>query len=279
MTESFRFGLNRMIYPNADLETFFGIAAETQIKRIELRNDLPGESIIDDLTPDAVRRLTATYGIEIVTINALQHFNLPERLGSISGELEELIELAQSIDCAAVVLCPNNDRSDGRSTDDAYADTVAALRSFRRTFEKNNIIGYVEPLGFPESSQRSVLLAQKAIHEAGGDCYKIVYDTFHHYLGPDTGETIEREFDISLTGIVHASGVSSDITTDDLRDEHRGLIDETDRLGNTAQLRRLKRLGFGGIVSFEPFSPRLAEMERSELVQLIGRCTGLLSRV
>ena len=65
--------------------------------------------------------------------------------------------------------------------------------------------GFVEPLGFAECSLRSKKMAIQAIRESGQDVYRLVHDTFHHFLGPD-----DRIFPAE-TGIVHISGVEIDI--------------------------------------------------------------------
>jgi len=46
------------------------------LNKIELRNDLPGGKIIDGHTPGQLKELEQKYGVEILTINALQKFNM-----------------------------------------------------------------------------------------------------------------------------------------------------------------------------------------------------------
>lgn len=43
---------------------------------VELRNDLPGGAVLDGLSASRVRALAEAYGIRILTINAIQRFNL-----------------------------------------------------------------------------------------------------------------------------------------------------------------------------------------------------------
>ena len=58
------------------------------------------------------------------------------------------------------------------------------------------------------------------------------------------------------TGIVHISGVvDQNLTVGEMRDGHRVLVDESDRLGNVAQLKALIAAGYSGSISYEPFSP------------------------
>jgi len=271
-------GLNRIMFPRADVSRFFDLAAAAGVRSVELRNDLPGKGIIDDLSPTAVVDLSEQKGIRIEAINALQQFNLPSHRDAAASELDRMIEIASSIRCQAIVFCPNNDRVDERSPEEAYDDTVESLEAFEGQLTGSGILGYVEPLGFPQSSLRSMRSAIRAISEAGATSYKTVYDTFHHHLGSDTVGWIEQEFDVSSIGIVHASGVPSSVATEVLLDEHRELIDESDRLGNLEQIVLLERLSYDGIVSPEPFSPRLAALTEEDIISAVRTCIAQLRR-
>ena len=278
MLKKSQIAFNRIIYPRVGIEEFFALTAELGLHKVELRNDLPGGEIIDGMSPVEIRELAGRHGIEILTINALQKFNLPGHRADAVRELKSLIQLAVSIDCPAVVLCPNNDRSDSRTGEQSLRDTVDSLREFRPLFEGSGLLGYVEPLGFAESSLNSAFAAARAIGEAGGECYRIVYDTFHHYLGPDDGAQLERQFDVSLLGIVHASGVEEDLAMEEMRDEHRVLITDEDRMGSVQQIERLISLGYGGNVALEPFSSRVQELEREDFSRAAARCIQVLTR-
>ena len=81
-----------------------------------------------------------------------------------------------------------------------------------------------------------------------GDRFRIVHDTFHHYL---SGEP--RVFP-EWTGLVHISGVDDpDLPLDRMRDEHRVLVDVNDRCGTLLQILALME-GYSGPYSFEPFA-------------------------
>lgn len=278
MVKKSRISLNRIAYPGVGMEEFFSITKEVGLSKVELRNDLLGNRIIDDLTPEQVRELAAKYGIEILTINALQKFNLPANLQHAAEELKGLIELARSIGCRAVVLCPNNDKVDTRTPKQSLHDTVSALKAFRPQFEQSGVLGYVEPLGFPESSLRSVLSASQAIREVGSGSYKMVYDTFHHYLGPDEAADIEKRLDVSLVGLVHASGVEADLDTKDMKDGHRVLLTAADKMGNVEQIARLIARGYTGDVSLEPFSSEVQRLEKKAFMDAARKCIDTLAR-
>lgn len=270
MIKRSKISLNRIIYPNLKLEDFFKFTIDLRLNKIELRNDLPGGKIIDSYTPGQLEELSKKYEVEILTINALQKFNLSAILPETIKELKKLINLSLSIGCKAIVLCPNNDINDKRSSEEIFKETVKALKSFGPLFQDSGIQGYLEPLGFEECSLRSIVTAMKAIQESGYPVFKIVHDTFHHHIGPDTFDTIENDYDISYTGLVHISGVECNIPVEEYRDNHRVLVTKQDRLQNKEQIELLLKLGYSENISFEPFSKKVQEMEIEKIKSAIN---------
>jgi len=266
-----KISLNRILLPRVSLEEFFKLNADLELNKIELRNDLPGIGIIAPYSPEQVKGLSEKYNIKILTINALQKFNLGAVLPEVLAELKELIRLSVAIDCEAIVLVPTNDTNDKRDSDVIMQETVTALKAFGPLFEDNGIWGYVEPLGFEECSLRSKVVGLQAIQESGFSNYKIVHDTFHHHLGPDTDDRLKNDYDISHTGLVHVSGVESQIASNQYRDDHRILITDGDRLKNREQLELLINLGYKGDISFEPFAKDVQEMEIEALKAAINQ--------
>jgi 2-keto-myo-inositol isomerase len=279
MIKRSKISLNRIIYPKLKLEDFFKFAKDLDLNKIELRNDLPGGKIIDDYAPEQLKELSKKYGVEILTINALQKFNLGAMLPETIKELKKLINLSLSIGCKAIVLCPNNDVNDKRSSKEIFKETVKALKSFGPLFQDSGIQGYLEPLGFEKCSLGSIVTAMKAIQESGYPVYKTVHDTFHHYIGPDTFDTIENDYDISYTGLVHISGVESNIPVGKYRDNHRVLVTEQDRLQSKGQIELLLKLGYAGNVSFEPFSQKVQEMEIKNIKSAINNSIEHINKI
>ncbi len=228
-----------------------------------MRNDLPGGKILDDSSPEGVSALAGKYGIEILTINAVQKFNLSSVLDLVYEETLKMLKTASAIECEAIVLCPNNDVDDTRTQEQLYSETVAALQKLAPLFEENGIVGLVEPLGFEECSLRSKETAVRAIEESGYDGYKLVHDTFHHYLSPD------EHFYPAHTGLVHISGVGTNIPKNQIRDEQRILIDSQDIMSNKDQIKVLEAGGYSGIYSFEPFSAEVQNMSLDTLKESI----------
>jgi len=273
-----KISLNRIIYPKLKLEDFYKFTKDLDLDKIELRNDLPGGKIIDSYTAGQLEELSKKYGVEILTINALQKFNLGAILPQAIKELKKLINLSLSIGCKAIVLCPNNDVNDKRNPEEIFKETVKALKSFGSLFQDSGMQGYLEPLGFEECSLRSIVTAMKAIQESGYPVYKIVHDAFHHHIGPDTFDTIENDYDISYTGLVHVSGVESNIPVEKYRDNHRVLVTEQDRLQNKEQIELLLKLGYAGNISFEPFSQKVQEMEIEKIKPAINHSIEYISK-
>jgi 2-keto-myo-inositol isomerase len=272
-----KISLNRILLPSVSLEEFFKLSADMGLNKIELRNDLAGIGIIAPYSPEQVKGLSEKYNIKILTINALQKFNLGAILSEILQELKELIRLSIAINCEAIVLVPTNDVNDKRDSDVIMQETLTALKALGPLFEDNGIWGYVEPLGFAECSLRSKVVALQAIQGSGCSNYKIVHDTFHHYLGPDSDDTLKNDCDISYTGLVHVSGVESHIPSNQYKDDHRILITDGDRLKNLEQLELLINLGYKGDISFEPFAKDVQEMEIETLKAAINQSIDLIT--
>jgi len=93
MIKRSRISLNRIIYPNLELEDFYKFTKDLGLNKIELRNDLPGGEIIDSYSHEQLKELSKKYGVEILTINALQKFNLDAILPKTIEELKKLIAL------------------------------------------------------------------------------------------------------------------------------------------------------------------------------------------
>jgi 2-keto-myo-inositol isomerase len=277
--------LNRIAAPLLSLEDFFKLASDAGIYKVELRNDLPQKTavkdIIDGLKPAEAARMARDGGIEIITINALQKFNLPSVRESRLEELKALLELSAAIGCKAVVLCPNNDGADKRTARQKYTDTVDALTEYGPFFAQYGIFGYIEALGFGISSLASLPAAAQAVRASGFACYKILLDSFHHYIGPDTAamfgmDGLGAAYDTALTALVHISGVEEAIPVDAYRDEHRVLIGKEDTMGNKALIARLLEQGYLGDFSFEPFSTKVQGLNPGALKKALAESLAYL---
>lgn len=268
-----RIALNRIARPSSTLGGFFELASSLGITKVELRNDLPGRpgssGVVDGLPYEEAARLAREWGVRVVTINALQKFNLASVRKTALQELEELLELCAAIDCPALVLCPNNDAGDSRAPAVRYAETVEALRRYGPLFARYGVAGCIEPLGFGISSLASLPVAAKAAEESGFGCYRVVHDTFHHHIGPDSAAMygaggLGAPFPMAYLGLVHVSGVESAIPAGEYRDAHRIMPGPGDLMKSREQMRTMDALGYLGDYSFEPFSAEVQSLGDEE---------------
>lgn len=242
------FALNHMVAPQMPLGAFFKLGKTLSINQFEIRNDLSGNAILDGTSPYQVRELAAAEGAEIISINALQRFNdwTPAR----EEEARSLATYAAACGAKALVLVPVNDGS-GKLEGERQGNLRVALKGLKPILEQAGIIGLVEPLGFQICSLRSKKEAVDAINAINGvDRFRLVHDTFHHVLAG------EPELFPAMTGLVHISGVDdAEVSVDDMRDPHRVMVTDSDRLSNVVQIRAMLAQGYAGPFSFEPFSP------------------------
>lgn len=259
-----RFALNRIIYPNIPLNDFIEMSASCGIQYIELRNDLGNGDIIDSLTASNVKQMCDEANISIISINAIQKFNLPSNFFNAHEEIKQINALCNEIACSSIVLCPNNELDDKRSSAQFLQDTIDALNLYAPILKEYEIKAYVEPLGFQECSVRTKQLAAEAIKSSGfSEIYSIVHDTFHHFLGPD------NKYYSDLTGLVHISGVEKVASGTPIRDEHRVLVDKYDIMETRKQIHILESEGYKGLYSFEPFSTSIQKMTKTDLINAV----------
>jgi 2-keto-myo-inositol isomerase len=241
------YALNHMVAPRKSVAELMELASTLGLDQVEVRNDLDGVPIRDGTPPARIRAEAEAAGVRILSINALQRFN--DWNDARASEAQALARYAQGCGAQALVLCPVNDVNYRVAKSERLGKLRDALRALAPILEGAGITGLVEPLGFEESSLRFKADAIETIEELGlKERFRIVHDTFHHYL---SGET--RMFP-EWTGLVHISGVDDpDLPLDQMRDAHRGLIEGDDTLGNVGQIIALMK-GYDGAYSFEPFA-------------------------
>ncbi len=255
-----KLSLNRIIKPGIPVTEFIQLAADTGCSGIELRNDLDDPTIKGAESADTIQQKCNELNVQILTINALQRFNDPSLFEEKKVEISEMIDEALSVGCTQIIMCPVNDPEDKRSTDKQRNDLEAALKVYAPILKSKGITGLIEPLGFPICSVRYKKQAVEAIKSTALEAvYKIVHDTFHHFLSD------EKEVFPTHTGLVHVSGVYTEKKKTEIDDEDRILIDEKDLVGNREQISLLLKNGCKAVISYEPFSSVIQKMEISEL--------------
>lgn len=249
------FALNQIVAPRMGSRAFIDLAASLGCVGVELRNDLADKRLtdaafLDGLAPAAVGDHARARGVRLLGFSEAYGFNLwsPE----MAGAVQRLIDQARAAGAESVSLIPRNDapRYAAGERDEALRRSLGEILPM---LERAGLIGLIEPLGFVTSSLRRKADAVAAIEAVGGAAhYRLVHDTFHHHLAGETDVFPEQ------TGIVHISGVVEPaLAIEDMRDEHRILVDAHDRLGNLDQMRALLDAGYAGAFSYEPFSPEV----------------------
>lgn len=247
MATNTRFALNHMCAPSLPIPQFFDLARAVGAEGVEIRNDIDDHAIADGTAPELVAREASARGLRIMSINALQRFNAWDN--AREEEARALTGYAKACGAEALVLVPTNDGT-GRANGERQANLRIALKALRPILEEAGITGLVEPLGFETCSLRHKAEAVEVIEALGAArTFRIVHDTFHHYVAGEDGIFPEH------TGLVHISGVTNRmISAKEMRDGHRVLVDQDDRLDNVGQISALGARGHSGILSFEPFS-------------------------
>lgn len=246
------FALNHMVAPRLDVAVFFDTVVRLDLDAVEIRNDLDGVALKDGTAPAEVRAQAAQRGLRILSINALQRFNdwTPER----EREARELADDARAAGAEALVLCPVNVEGFWSNDADRLAALRQALGGLAPILADAGLVGLVEPLGFAECSLRLKREAVDAIEAIGAaDRFKLVHDTFHHFVAGETEMFPDR------TGLVHISGVEDTaVAREAMRDSHRVLVGPGDLIDNIGQVKQLQAGGYRGALSFEPFAAEIA---------------------
>lgn len=252
------FSLNHMVAPRLAHAAFFDLTRKLGLDRVEIRNDLAGVALADGTSAAEVGAAAKARDLRILSINALQRFNLWDE--ARAAEAAALIAQAVASGAEAWALCPVNDVNYTPSAAERREALAKALNGLKPMLKAAGIVGLVEPLGFVECSLRYKQDAVEAIEAIGGaGAFRLVHDTFHHFVA---GET--KMFP-HYTGLVHISGVTDPAATAaTMRDPHRVLVDAGDRIGNIAQLRALRAGGYDGALSFEPFAASVHESRTIE---------------
>ncbi len=242
-----RFALNHMVAPKLSYEAFFDLAKSLHITGVEIRNDI-SVSQMDMASAHRIKQMADARQLDIISVNALQRFN--EWNSGRAAEAETLAKYAKAVGAQALVMCPVNDTKYNHPKDHLANGLREALHGLAPILKAHGLIGLVEPLGFVECSLRNKSDAVAAIDDVKeASTFKLVHDTFHHYVAG------EREIFPERTGLVHISGVTDQKQTlSTMRDMHRELVDGHDMIDNKGQVKSLLAGGYYGALSYEPFS-------------------------
>ena len=248
--------LNHMSSPNMRYDDFMSMAASLECVGVHYRNDL-GRPLFDNDSNESVKALASRSGMRITGLAQLDRFN--DWNSQRQSQAEELIETAVSIGAEAIGLIPVNDGS-GVAECERQANLIHSLKHLKPMLEASGLKELIEPLGFAQCSLRLKSEALAAILEIDGESqFMLVHDTFHHFLahGVATGAPVFPDH----TAVIEISGVvDKSLTPANMLDHHRVLVDEQDVIGNVDQIAEMLSLGFTGVVSFEPFSKEVHQL-------------------
>ena len=242
------FALNHMTVARMSYLQVLDVAAELGCVGVEVRNDL-SQPLFDGMDPAGAGALAREKGLRLLAVAEVKRFN--DWSDAKAAEALALMQIAKAAGAEAVSLIPRNDNL-GMGNGERQAALRVALRALKPMLDDHGLIGMVEPLGFEVCALRQKAEAVDAIEalDARGQ-FRLVHDTFHHTLA-HSGPIFPEH-----TGIVHISGVvDQSVTTAQMTDAHRVLVDAADRLGNIDQLAALAAAGWTGPVSFEAFAPQ-----------------------
>ena len=244
------YALNHVTMPYADFAELAALARELGMDAVEIRNDLDGVPLADGTPASQLREEAQEAGIAILSINALQRFDLWE--AAREKEAVSLAAYARETGAPALVLCPANDGGDRRDGAERARDLRRSLRALAPILADHGLSGLIEPLGFAECALRRKQDAIDAVDETGTEAqFALLHDSFHHALSGEEAMFPAR------TGLVHISGIEEDLPFGAMRDQHRVLVGPGDRLDNVGQIRALRRGGYAGPLSFEAFSAQV----------------------
>jgi 2-keto-myo-inositol isomerase len=241
--------LNHMAAPKLSWSDFLDLAKSLGCVGVEFRNDLPGD-LFDGAAPEDVGATATAAGLRILALAEVKAFN--DWSDAKRDKAEALMKIAKACGAEMMSLIARNDAK-GMADGERQSNLSTALRELKPLLDKYDLVGLIEPLGFETCTLRSKREAIEAIEALGAASrFKIVHDTFHHTLAG--GGAIFPAY----TGIVHISGiVDPTLNLSEMRDEHRVLVDENDRIENIRQLEELLAEGYNGPVSFEPFAAQV----------------------
>ena len=269
MGSTLNFALNHITAPGLDCRNFIDLASSLGYVGVELRNDLDSKKLatrafFDGENPADIGEYSRSKGVRLLGLSEVYGFN--HWSAEMADQVALLIAQAKESGAESISLIPHNE-SVNEPDDQRLADLRNALALILPMLREAKLIALVEPLGFETSSLRKKREAIEAITAVGGgDSFKLVHDTFHHFIA---GET---EFFPEWTGIVHISGVVDPaLKPNEMGDGHRILVTENDRLQNIGQIRTLSSMGYDGPYSYESFAPgvhkdaRIAESLRASM--------------
>ncbi|MEM8978755.1 MAG: TIM barrel protein [Pseudomonadota bacterium] len=237
------FALNHMTVPHLSWRDCARLAQALGCVGVEMRGDL-ATPLFGGEAPETVATFLEDHGLRLLAVAEVSAFN--DGSDRAVAKTLELAEMAARAKAEAVILIPAKGQSISLDA------LCSALNALGRELERFDMRGLIEPLGFAQSSLRSMKVARAAIRETHGpERFGLVHDTFHHALAAS------NELHSECIEIVHISGVVKEGMAAHFLDQDRGLVDAQDRLGSVPQIKELSAQNCTAPLSFEAFAPQV----------------------
>jgi 2-keto-myo-inositol isomerase len=248
MSSEISFAINHITCPTLPYDELIELAEALGCAAVQFRNDL-NRPLFEGDSPALVKQKLDDAGLRMLSLAEVKRFN-----DSAAERIEQgkrLIDIAVRCGAEGVSLIPANDAAFQPDAHQRRANLTAILEALADPLADAGLRGMVEPLGFSISSLRTKAEAVAVIDALDlWNTYRLVHDTFHHYLAG------EQRYYPQHTGILEISGVvDPNVSVEQMGDEHRILVTEDDRIQNIEQIRAMLKSGYSGCVSYECFAP------------------------
>ena len=232
MSNALSFSINHITCPSLRYDELIELAKSLNCTAIQLRNDL-GRPLFEGDSPALVKQKLDDAGLRLLSLAEIKRFNDTE--AERIDQAKRLVETAVACGAEGVSLIPTNDAAFQPTQQQRIDNLKAILATLAAPIADAGLYGMVEPLGFSISSLRTKEEAVSVINELDlWSTYRLVHDTFHHYLAG------EQRYYPDHTGILEISGVvDPTVTADQMTDGHRILVTAEDRIHNIEQIQAL----------------------------------------
>jgi len=247
----------------ADLETDIRSSAAAGYDIVELRSNKLYD-YLEDHTLDDLKALLAETGIEVLSINTLEHitWRSDDDYQAIKEECAKLSEISAAIGCPYVLSVPGALRQGPKSEQEIIDESVRVLNELADIADPHGVkIGF-EFLGEAGNSVQTLDLGSRIVDLVGRESVGNVIDTYHFYAGGSSFDALEN-LDPAKLFIFHING-AEDLPKDQLNDSKR--LYPGEGILPIAEMKAiLDKIGYDGPASVEIFRPEYWEQDPYEV--------------
>lgn len=258
-----KLALNGATTMTANLETDIRSAAAAGYDLVELRSNKLYD-FLEDRTVEDLKALLSESGIEVLSINTLEHitWRSDKDYQAIKEECAKLSAISAEIGCPYVLSVPGSLRQGPKSDQEIVDESARVLNELAEIAEPYGIkIGF-EFLGEAGNSVQTLDLGSQIVDLVNRESVGNVIDTYHFYAGGSSFEAIER-LDPKKLFIFHIND-AEDLPKEELNDSKR-LYPGLGILPIKEIKKRLDGIGYDGPVSVEIFRPEYWDMDPYEV--------------